>query len=163
VDGRDGILLPYLRLAYLNHGYRFFAPNPGPSHLVRYEVDGAERGQISGTFPDPGELWPRLLYHRFFMISETVYNIEDPVSIRPVAGALSETELREFEEQRRTADALVRSIARHLLEQHHGQRVRLFLREHRIPTPPQVLAGWKLNDPRLYRERPLGQFTRAEL
>ena len=27
---------PYLQAAFLNNGYRFFAPEPGPGHLVRY-------------------------------------------------------------------------------------------------------------------------------
>src|SRR5579871_4532118 len=33
---------PYLDAAYLNHGYHFFAPEPGPSHLVRYELELAD-------------------------------------------------------------------------------------------------------------------------
>jgi hypothetical protein len=159
----DGAVLPYLQAAYLNHGYRFFAPNPGPSHLVRYEIEVPGKPRIHGEFPDPDRQSPRLLYHRYFMMSETVYNVEDPVSQPPRPGTLSESELTEFRQQRVTADALVRSIAKHLLEAHDGQRVRLFLREHRIPGPAEVLDGVALDDARLYRERPLGEFTRAEL
>ena len=32
------IFEPYLRATYMNHGYRFFAPSPGPSHLLRFEI-----------------------------------------------------------------------------------------------------------------------------
>jgi len=52
LDGEDGLVTPYLRAAYINHGYRFFAPNPGPSHLVRFEIDLNSGGKIEGHFPD---------------------------------------------------------------------------------------------------------------
>ena len=29
---------PYLRALALHNGYRFFAPNPGPSHLMHYRL-----------------------------------------------------------------------------------------------------------------------------
>ena len=32
------VVQPYVDAMFLNHGYFFFAPNPGPSHLVQYEV-----------------------------------------------------------------------------------------------------------------------------
>jgi hypothetical protein len=32
-------LRPYIDSLYLDHGYRFFAPSPGPSHLVRYRLE----------------------------------------------------------------------------------------------------------------------------
>ena len=37
---------PYIRAAFLDHSYKFFAPDPGPSHLIRYDVtlaDGTHR------------------------------------------------------------------------------------------------------------------------
>ncbi len=163
VDGRDGLLMPYLRAGYLNHGYRFFAPNPGPSHLVRYEIDLKSGGQFEGEFPDPDQQWPRLLYHRMLMVSETLFNLDDPVSEPPPPGTLGDVELRDFNSQRASADALIHAIARRLLNDHDGQRVRLYLRTHEIPFPRDVLAGQELNDPRLYRERSLGEFSEDKL
>ncbi len=163
IEGRPGWLLPYTQALFLNHGYRFFAPNPGPSHLVRYEIELPGGGQIEGKFPDTEEHWPRLLYHRMFMISESVFTIEDPVTERPPPDAVNEEQMAEFEKQRATADALLKSIARRLLHEYDGHRVRLFLRRHEIPAPQQVLDGVPLDDEQFFRERLLGEFTQAEL
>ena len=45
-------LRPYINAADLNHGYRFFAPDPGPSHLVRYHLQWADGRQRDGVFPN---------------------------------------------------------------------------------------------------------------
>ncbi|NIO41435.1 MAG: hypothetical protein GTO41_15415, partial [Burkholderiales bacterium] len=58
---------------FLDHGYRFFAPEPGPGHLVRYEVTTSDGAGAAGQFPDRDRIWPRLLYHRWFMLSETAF------------------------------------------------------------------------------------------
>jgi hypothetical protein len=51
---------PYIDVAFLNHGYAFFAPNPGPSHLLRARVTlGPPREPVEETFPDLQEQWPR--------------------------------------------------------------------------------------------------------
>ena len=42
---------PYLAAGFLNHGYRFFAPDPGPSHLVRYELTRADGSVLEGKVP----------------------------------------------------------------------------------------------------------------
>lgn len=68
----------YQSLLYLNHGYRFFAPNPGPSRLVRYEITFKDGKKESGIFPDRDAInkkFPRLLYHRWFMLSESIANL----------------------------------------------------------------------------------------
>src|SRR5688500_1322829 len=38
-DALYEVFRPYLGALYLDHGYFFFAPNPGPSHLVDYKVE----------------------------------------------------------------------------------------------------------------------------
>ena len=43
---------PICRPPFLNNGYRFFAPEPGPGHLVRYEIVTRDGRQIEGSFPD---------------------------------------------------------------------------------------------------------------
>jgi len=64
----------YTTALSLDHAYKFFAPNPGDSHLVRYDLyfaDGTKRvNQPDQWFPDRKRNWPRLLYHRYFMITE---------------------------------------------------------------------------------------------
>ena len=66
-------IAPAQQALYLNHGYRFFAPNPGPSHIMVYEIETADGEQIKGHFPDRDNTSPRLLYHRWFMLSESMY------------------------------------------------------------------------------------------
>src|SRR5690606_19016421 len=65
----------YMAALHLNHGYRFCAPEPGPSHLVRYELETSTGETIEGRFPDVDHHWPRLLYHRHFMVSEMIFNL----------------------------------------------------------------------------------------
>src|SRR5262245_46752829 len=70
-----GWFRPYLGALYLDHGYFFFAPNPGPSHLVDYKVEFADgRPPVTGRFPDLATERPRLLYHRHFMVAESLNN-----------------------------------------------------------------------------------------
>lgn len=155
---------PYLMATYLNHGYRYFAPNPGPSHLVRYELVMADGTLLPGIhrFPDPQNHWPRLLYHRYFMVSETVFNLAD-VPPPPPGGFANETERDDYaamlDASRRRLALLLRSIAIHLRHHHDSRSVRLFVQEHLIPTPRQVLDGVPLDAPELYRERLLGELT----
>src|SRR5262245_33605165 len=53
------IFEPYINAVYLRHGYRFFAPAPGPSHLIGYELTFADGARREGRFPDLQDQWPR--------------------------------------------------------------------------------------------------------
>ena len=131
---------PYVDLAFLNHGYHFFAPEPGPSHVIRYELQLDDGKLITGQFPDVQVHSPRLLYHRHFMLSETANRLAvDPA-------------------QQPALDELSRSFAEHLMSQYSADRATLYLRRHYIPTPDQVAAGMPLDAPELFAERPLGTF-----
>lgn len=66
---------PYTNALYMRHGYRFFAPDPGPSHLIIYEVTLPDGETVKGRFPDSKVHRPRLMYHRFFMISEHFWSL----------------------------------------------------------------------------------------
>jgi len=69
------VLRPYMDALYLNRGYSFFAPDVGPSRLVRYKIEFADgREPVVGVFPNLATEWPRLLYHRHFMLSEELSN-----------------------------------------------------------------------------------------
>jgi hypothetical protein len=148
---------PYLNLFFLNHGYRFFAPNPGPSHLVRYELELPDGTTKEGRFPDADSHWPRLLYHRHFMISETVFNITEPFARPPEEGFVSTAQRRAFEREKENAQILVRSLARYLIRQHGARRARLFIQVHLIPAPRELAEAVDLGDQGLYPERLLGE------
>lgn len=139
-----GFFRPYLDAAFLNHGYHFFAPEPGPSHLIRYELTFPDGHAESGVFPDPAKQQPRLNYHRHFMLTEFANQL-----------AVTET-------QQPALHQLSRSFARHLMSERNAESATLFLRRHYIPSPQQVQSGTMLDAEELYAERPLGMFLRDE-
>ncbi len=63
------VFQPYLQLMYLNHGYHFFAPEPSESTLLSFEAERADGTKVSGYLPTRST-FPRLLYHRHFMLTE---------------------------------------------------------------------------------------------
>jgi hypothetical protein len=134
---------PYVDVLSLANGYRFFAPEPGPSHLVRYELTFDDGTTDGGSFPDRDVNKPRLLYHRYFMMSEFLNTLSDPAA----------------PPDRR--DAFAKSYADHLLHETNAKSVKLFLVRHWIPRMDEVRAGRKLTDKVMYEERPLGTFERG--
>lgn len=61
----------YLDALYLNQGHSFFAPEVGPGHVIYYELfDASNRLLEDGTLPNKKEYWPRLRYHRHFMLAD---------------------------------------------------------------------------------------------
>lgn len=131
---------PYLDLLYLNHGYHFFAPEPGPSHLIRYVTTYEDGRTEKHFFPDKSNHWPRLRYHRHFMLSEHLSQFAEEGTPPELLNAFS------------------RSYGQHLLRDTGAREVELILVRHVYPRPADVLAGMKLADKRLYYERPLGHF-----
>jgi hypothetical protein len=135
---------PYVDALSLANGYRFFAPEPGPSHLVRYELTFDDGSTRDGVFPNLDEHKPRLLYHRYFMMSEllnTLSNPDDPGERRA---------------------RYVKSFAQHLLDAHGAKSVKLSLVRHWVPRMDEVRAGRRLVDKILYEQRPLGTFEREK-
>lgn len=140
-----GFFRPYLDAAYLNHGYHFFAPEPGPSHLIRYELAFSDGHMENGVFPNPVEQRPRLNYHRHFMLSEFANRLAVNDAQQPVLRELS------------------RSFAKHMIKKRGARSATLFLRRHYIPSPQQVREGIGLDADELYAERPLGTFSLDEV
>jgi hypothetical protein len=153
-DRLHPIFRPYLAATFLDHGYKFFAPDPGPSHLVRYELEFADGTHRGGVFPNLDDQWPRLFYHRHFMLSEFI-NIAPPDPNWTPQSDWTRTPLSAGQQQ------YARSYGEHMLHKYDARRVTLWLREHLIPTPDQVAKGMRLHDPSLYRERKLGSFAEA--
>ena len=133
------LLSPYLQALYLNHGFHYFAPEPGSSNLVAWSVTREDGSVISGRFPN-FDIFPRLMYHRHFMLSEVLGN--------------SSAELQ---------PEIVKGFARNLLREHNGRSVSLSTIRHELSSMPRVRAGGKLTDPDLYTEQPFGTFTKEEL
>jgi hypothetical protein len=145
------VMRPYIDGLYLSNGYRFFAPEPGPSHLIKYELKLKDGKQITGQFPDRTVNKPRLLYHRYFMLSEFVNTLNNP---NPLASS----------EERVVFKLYVRSYARHLALEYDAEQVKLTQIRHLLPFIDRVREDKiRLDDPRLYEELPLGTFSRSEL
>lgn len=186
---------PLHRALFLGHGYRFFGPDPGPSHLVEFEITKSDGTTIRGKFPDREDLstsFPRLQYHRWFMLSETIWTehsmtpiesdfqaqqarLEQLATEKKIAGhhqivsrirADMAEQKRSYENARKRIDELVRAVARNLLEIHGGEQIQLFVREREIPFPFEVEEGAELDDQRYLKpDLPpvIGQFTANEL
>src|SRR5262245_18791585 len=124
------IFRPYLQMMYLNHGYKYFAPDPGPSTLLAYTLtfeDGSTRQEI---IPNR-EIRPRLLYHRHFML----------------------TEFMNF-----APDDWHRTYARHLCRTYGAKSVSMSRLTRQLPTMEDVRNGSTLTDPERFQETPLGTF-----
>lgn len=150
---------PYTRALYLNHGYRFFAPDPPDvSMLLVFDVEPLPETPKPGALPGPTEtpvvvgkpensatrlviptpdIWPRLLYHRHFMISEQLVTV-------PQA---------RFE-------PWVEAMCRHAMRERGFDRGRVFVTRiyHGRPSMPAIVNGYELDDPTSYRSEPLGVF-----
>jgi hypothetical protein len=126
----------YVQLLFLNHGYHYFAPEPGNSTLVAYILEMPDGRRETGKIPNRG-IWPRLLYHRHFMLTEFLASSDG------------------FSPAVRTE--LIKSMARELCREHGARRVTLSKVTHRLPTMEWIRAGGTLNDN--YMEEPLGTFS----
>ena len=122
----------YTNLLFINHGYDFFSPDPGVSHLIKYEVfnDAGEK-LASGQFPHRGEQWPRLFYHRHMMLVE---QLSEPGG--------DDTRMRES----------MYRIADRLMVAHDGTQSRLQLIRHHLLTPQQVMAGQRIDSEGTYEQ-----------
>jgi hypothetical protein len=134
-----GFVSPYLHFLYLDHGFHFFVPDPGASTLVAYEAELPDGSTKSGRFPN-SSIYPRLLYHRFFMLSEYLGN--GPENVQPL---------------------VERAFARNLCRETGAVRVTLTRIVHELATEQEVRSGMTLNDPALFKETALGTFTAEEL
>ncbi len=126
---------PYLEVLYLNHGYHFFAPEPSQSTLIAFTGERPDGTLVQGMIPDRS-IAPRLLYHRYFMLSEH--------------WETTQPELR---------DRWCASYAGHLCHTYGTRQISLSRVTHYLPTMAMVRGGVRLDDPRSYTEQPLGVFS----
>ena len=163
---------PVHRILFQGHGYRFFGPDPAASHLLVYRGVRADGSEFSGHFPDRDSISPRLMYHRWFMLSETIFttqllnpskeqvrlrNLEYEQEIenltRSVQLDLKKRLVREqeienamFENVNQRMTMLASSIGRVLMDRNDGETIELFVQERAIPFPEQVAEGMQLKD-----------------
>jgi hypothetical protein len=152
---------PYVDAMYLSHGYFFFAPNPGPAHLIECQIT-PNRELASGStqvdksnwkiYPDRKDQWPRLLYHRHFMLSEFYNTLFAPTELENVA-ELDQRIIDQWREDRRIYESLQDCLKQNLLSKYPEHSVALKRIQHELPNPRTVFVDrWKLTDPRLYNE-----------
>jgi hypothetical protein len=138
VIAQGPIMQKYLDALHLNNGYHFFAPEPPPGFLIRYEIVDAQGQKIVGQFPDKKEYWPRLRYHRHFMLADQ-------------ASFPSEDEKLRNDWTRKYLTA----YARHLLRVHNGERIRIQRVVHWVLPPPLARRpedrDKKLDDPSTFQ------------
>ena len=110
---------PYLELAFLNHGYHFFAPNPGASSLIEYTAIDLQGQRQWGRIPDREQHWPRLFYHRHFMLTE-------------VFGSLAANDDA-------LTDEFASTFAQQIAKRHNSQHVELVHVLHNLRTRDEIL------------------------
>jgi hypothetical protein len=125
----------YLDALHLNQGHAFFAPDPPAGMLVQYEILD-ERGRViqRSEFPNSKEQWPRLLYHRHFMLADQI--------AMPA---------RNEQEEKAWTEKYLTYFARHLLRKSDGASIRMQRVLHEPLPRDEILKGRKLNDPSTYR------------
>ncbi len=128
----------YPQLLFMDHGYHFFSPDPGDSTLVRYVAKSKDQPHRRGRYPHK-QIWPRLLYHRYFMLTEAVPRY-------------AEVESRLFELQ-------AQAYAKRIAESHQAESVELFRVTHHMTAANSFRAGRSLNDPESLDEERIGEFS----
>ena len=126
----------YLDALYMNQGHSFFAPDVGPGHFIEYKLfDQSGREIEKGEFPSRKDHWPRLRYHRHFMLADQ--------SDMP-------SDNKEFRDswQRKYLEA----FGRHLLRVHEDAQAVQLRRIAHWPLPRRFVVedGMKLTDPKTY-------------
>lgn len=144
-------LRPYIEFAYLNHGYFFFAPQPGPSHLMQCSLVMPDSRTATLRYPDKSAQWPRLLYHRHFMLSEFLNQLHVPPIDPEAKKQLPEMEYDDWVSSRNRYLMVRQSMESHLQTRYGATSVTIERLRHILPGDDAVLSqNLPLNDPRFY-------------
>jgi hypothetical protein len=147
-------MAPYVEFFYWDHGYFFFAPNPGPNHLLEATRADSDPSWPSRRWPDRQRHWPRLDYHRHFMLAEFYHGLAVAPQPDPQEAQRADL-LARWEVDRQRFLAIDRSIRRHLDQHLQGISYRLDRLEHPLPDPDQFFGQrLRLNDPKSYQVLP---------
>ncbi len=132
----DTAMIPihaYSQALYLDRGYAFFAPDPGPSHLIQAAITAPGGSVIERMFPDLDDHRPRLMYHRHFMLSEFLTEIYHPPGPPPGLAEIDREEAENWRRSRARYEHVRQSIIGHLETEYPGQEVAIRRIEHLIP------------------------------
>ncbi len=156
----SGPVRGYGEMLYLNRGYAFFAPDPGPSHLVQASYIDAGGNRVEEMFPARDRHWPRLMYHRHFMLTEFLHEIYQPPGPPPDLAEVDRVAARLWAAARGRYESVRQSYTDHLSSSRVGSKDLAIRRlEHRIPSFIEIVAEpMQLDDPRMYGvlvDRPL--------
>ncbi|WP_345688735.1 hypothetical protein [Novipirellula caenicola] len=142
----------YTQFLYIDRGYAFFAPDPGPSHLIQAAITDASGEVEEKMIPSLDDQWPRLLYHRHFMLAEYLSSIYQPPNPPEEIAKLDPVGAQLWEQSRARYEYVRQSIVDHLQHKNNGQRVVIRRLEHALPGFIELANDpIPLNDPRLYR------------
>ena len=128
------LALPYNEALFLNHGYHYFAPDPGASTLISYSIPREGDAPVVGRFPNL-TIHPRLLYHRYFMLAENLWAYDDE-----------------------TQAALQKAYARHFSGLHQSNAISLNRVSHEPASILRIQAGGRLDDPETFETESIGTF-----
>ena len=128
------LALPYNEALFLNHGYHYFAPDPGASTLIAWEIPRDNDAPVVGRFPEVS-IHPRLLYHRYFMLAENIWAFDDE-----------------------TQQDMLKAYARHFADKFGADRISLSRLSHEPSSIMRLQAGGKLDDPETFQQDVLGDF-----
>ncbi len=141
----------YSQFVYMDRGYAFFAPDPGPSHLIQARITSGDQA-TEQMFPDRQQQWPRLLYHRHFMLSEFLEEIYQPLGPPAELVELEPAEAELWVRLRARYEHVRQSMVDHLQHENHGQLVEIRRIEHLVPDLIEYQREpIALTDQRLYR------------
>ena len=141
----------YGQFLHMDRGYAFFAPDPGPSHLIQAASTNADGTLTERMYPDRNDQWPRLLYHRHFMLAEFLNDSYWPPG-PPNEMFESDRPAAELWQQRRGRYEWIRqSMVDHLTSVNEGRDVAIRRLEHGLPGLQEFAEEpIALDDPRLY-------------
>ena len=149
----------YSQFLYIDRGYAFFAPDPGPSHLIQAAVTPASGQREEVMYPDLQRQWPRLLYHRHLMLAEFLETIYQPPGPPQELVELDPIEADLWVRNRARYEYVRQSVVDHLRHENPGKDVAVRRIEHLIPGLVEYRNDpIELTDPRLYRvllDRPI--------
>jgi len=141
----------YGQFLHLDRGYAFFAPDPGPSRLIQVAVVAPDGSVTESMYPDLQSQWPRLLYHRHFMLTEFLSNIYQPPGPPDEMFQSDPLGAEMWQRARGRYEFVRKSMVDHLRSVHDGRPVAIRRVEHAIPALPEYNAEpIPLSDPRLY-------------
>lgn len=133
------IARPYNQALFLNHGYHYFAPNPGASSLLEFETAMGDDVPQLELIPNSDSYFPRLRYHRFFMLAENVWSFGSEAR-------------REF----------IEAYARHFAEKMDTKSISVIAVSHDPAPMRRIIAGGDLRHPTSYLREPVAEFQFSE-